>query len=89
VSELLNKAARALCLSQFSDPIVHGSARCCQAGGTDGCCIEAVLPQAASVLSVVATALADIADRESYAAAQAIMRECRTPAPIPHDGEKP
>lgn len=75
MTEMFVRAAKALCLVQFGDKATHGDARCCQAGGIDGCCLDSLLPQVTAVMSVGGTQLADIADRHSYEAAQAIRAQ--------------
>lgn len=49
----LHRAALALCLAQFGDEAVHGDARCCQVGGTDGCCVSSLMPQVIAVASAL------------------------------------
>jgi hypothetical protein len=72
MSDMLIKAARALCLVQFGDESIHGDARCCQAGGSDGCCVDTLLLQANAIIEVARETFSDVADRHSYEAAQAI-----------------
>ena len=43
--------ARALCLSQFGDTASHGEERCCQAGGTAGCCVECHIEDAEKAIA--------------------------------------
>lgn len=37
---MTEKVARAICLAELGDEFAHGEARCCQAGGTEGCCSD-------------------------------------------------
>lgn len=52
----IEAGARALCLATFGDKTVHGDARCCQAGGTDGCCIQEVKPLAKACIDAALAA---------------------------------
>ena len=45
--------ARALCAVQFGDPVIHGDARCCQVGGTDGCCLPDLHKQAVAAINAM------------------------------------
>lgn len=45
--------ARALCLVQFGDSVIHGDARCCQVGGTDGCCLADLHEQAVAAIKAM------------------------------------
>jgi hypothetical protein len=53
--EMVELGAKALCLDIFGDKIIHGEARCCQAGGGDGCCIEEVRHHARACLAAALT----------------------------------
>lgn len=46
----IEAAARAICLSMFGSAAVHGEARCCQIGGTEGCCLKTIIPMAKEAL---------------------------------------
>jgi hypothetical protein len=46
--------ARALCAEQFGDEVIHGEARCCQLGGTGGCCVDELARQMKAVLTALA-----------------------------------
>ena len=37
---MIEKVARAICKEQFRNEEVHGEYRCCQVGGTEGCCAK-------------------------------------------------
>jgi hypothetical protein len=37
---MIEKVARAICKEQFGNEEVHGEYRCCQVGGTEGCCAK-------------------------------------------------
>jgi hypothetical protein len=50
-AEMIDLGARALCLDIFGDRTTHGDARCCQAGGTDGCCLDEVSRHARACLT--------------------------------------
>jgi hypothetical protein len=54
----LEAGARALCVEQFGNEVIHGDARCCQLGGTDGCCVESLMDQAAAVITAYESHLA-------------------------------
>jgi len=47
------QVARAICSVYFGDVVTHGDARCCQRGGTDGCCYESLLPVARAAIDAV------------------------------------
>jgi hypothetical protein len=53
MNEFIEPVARALCLAQFGDAEIHGDARCCQVGGTDGCCLLALRTQAMAAIDAV------------------------------------
>ena len=53
-NEQIDLAARAICLVQFGSEFEHGNARCCQAGGTEGCCVDGLKVAASAALSAAA-----------------------------------
>jgi hypothetical protein len=50
---MVERVARALCYSQLGSKKVHGDARCCQAGGTEGCCIKEMLDDARAAIAAM------------------------------------
>ena len=52
--EQIDAAAKAICRTYFGDVVTHGDARCCQLGGMDGCCLEAMKPVAVAALEALA-----------------------------------
>jgi len=50
----LRDIAEAICLEQFGSEEYHGEARCCKAGGTEGCCAATYETTAQVVLDVLA-----------------------------------
>lgn len=51
----IDAAAKAICRVQFGSVEDHGDARCCQLGGTDGCCLPSLLPVAEAALVAAET----------------------------------
>jgi hypothetical protein len=49
--EIVHEVARALCSSMFGTD--HGTARCCQIGGTDGCCVTDLYENAKAAIVAV------------------------------------
>ena len=47
----IEAAAKAMCLVQFGDEFWHGDSRCCQTGGTNGCCVETLNESAERALA--------------------------------------
>lgn len=43
--------ARAICLTEFGDEEAYGPLRCCQVGGTEGCCLDTILPAARAAIA--------------------------------------
>ena len=50
---LLKQIAEAICLEQFGSEEDYGEARCCQVGGTVGCCAATYETTAQAVLDVL------------------------------------
>ena len=50
---LLKEIAEAICLEQFGSEEDYGESRCCQVGGTDGCCAATYETTAQVVLDVL------------------------------------
>jgi|DEB3_MinimDraft_2_1074329.scaffolds.fasta_scaffold08864_1 hypothetical protein len=50
---MVERVARAICLKQFGDESEHGTARCCQVGGIDGCCLQTAEPLARAAIEAM------------------------------------
>ena len=50
---ILKDIAEAICLEQFGSEEYHGEARCCKAGGTEGCCATTYEATAQVVIDVL------------------------------------
>jgi hypothetical protein len=53
IMTLLKEIAEAICLEQFGSEEYYGEARCCQVGGTEGCCAATYETTAQAVIDVI------------------------------------
>jgi hypothetical protein len=62
MSPIVEKVARAICLSQFGNEKIHGAMRCCQAGGlVEDCCLRSIIPDAEAAIAAYEEASLQVA----------------------------
>lgn len=59
----VEKVARAICLSQYGNEAIHGVHRCCQVGGTAGCCAPDMAHEARAAIAAYLEGLVEEAAR--------------------------
>jgi hypothetical protein len=57
--------AKAICLAGFGDEKTHGDGRCCQAGGSEGCCWESLKSSARAAIRAMNAAKRDLTNMEA------------------------